>query len=304
MRARSGSLPGWAVAAAVAWLGAVGAVDGHAPPGAWVGAFQFPDDLVPVIDGDLDDWAVAGPGLTDQDFQDLVAGAPVDADDLSLRVWIGWNDTQNRLFLAAEVRDDVHQVDRPAGTASARIFLDDALEVFIDADHSGGQFADFSDLAPEEQLLRNGADASHFVLAGPHSDGEFFVNFSAAAWYALEDGPYTRAAVAHEGPAGGSGRTRYELALEPFDRVNMTADFLSAGHDLAEGQTVGLNLEFDDFDALPDLYDAKWSLSGGYNAYRLSERFADLLLLPLEERFRPTAVASVTWGRIKASLRP
>lgn len=276
----------------------------HTPANGSVLAFQFPDERVPVIDGDLDDWAVTGFGLATEAFQDLVDGVPVEPSDFSVRVWVGWNETNNRLFVAAEVTDEVHQVDRPPGTASTRIFLDDGLEIFIDADHSGGQFADFSDLSPEEQLQRNGAEASHFVLAGPHSDGDFFVNFAAASWYALEDGPHTQAAIAYQGTPGGAGVMRYEMSLAPFDRINMTADFLSAQHDLTEGQVLGFNLEFDDFDSRSELYDAKWSLSGGYNAYRLSERFTDLVLLPLDDRFRPTGVESVSWGRIKASFAP
>lgn len=280
----------------------VGAALAHSPEGLAVEAFQFADDLVPTVDGRLGDWAIAGPGLTAESFVDLVAAAPVDAQDFEVHVWVGWNESANRLYVAAEVVDDIHQVDRPDGSAATRIFQDDDMEVFVDADHSGGQFADFSDLSNAEQLARNGTEASHFVLAGPHRDGEFFVGFSAAAWYALDDGPYTQGALTFDGTPGGRGVTRYEMAIVPFDRINVTADFLSRGHDLREGEKIGFNLEFSDFDSRTDLLDAKWSLSGGQNAFRLSERFADLVLMPLDDRFRPTGIEKVSWGRIKASF--
>ncbi len=256
---------------------------------------------LPLVDGDLSDWEGLTPALRMSAFNDLVTGADIDTEDFDVKVWIGWSDSANRLYVAVEVVDDIHQVDRPAGTAVTKIFQDDDLEVFIDADHSGGQFADFSDLGPQEQLARNGAEANHFVLAGPHEDGEEFVNFSAAGWYALADGPYTEAHVRYEGDSGGPGVTRYEMSLVPFNRVNVTADFLSVPHDLHAEEVLGFNLELSDYDTRSELFDAKWSLSGAFNAFRLSERFTDLWLEPPA---RATAIEDLTWGRIKASLGP
>jgi len=274
---------------------------GHMPAGEMVRAVHLEDGQTPIIDGEFDDWEGIAPVLQMADFGDLVAGAVADALDFDLQVWIGWNDTENRLYLAVEVTDDIHQVDRPTGSATTRIFQDDDLEVFVDADHSGGQYADFSDLSPDEQLARNGTEANHFVLAGPHEDGEDFVNFSAAGWYALRDGPYTQADLRFDGTPGGVGVTRYEMSLVLFDRVNVTADFLSSRHDLRPGEVIGFNLELNDFDSHSELFDAKWSLSGGFNAFRLSDRFTDLWLEP---PVIATAVQDVSWGRIKASFRP
>ena len=274
------------------------AASGHLPLGQEIPAFQFPEGLAPEVDGLLGDWAVAGRAtLTTDDFVDLVGDTPADPDDLEILVWIGWSPHTNRLYLAAQVRDDMHQVDRPSGAATTRIFQDDDMEVFLDGDHSGGQYADFSDLSQEEQLERNGAQASHFVLAGPHDDGDFFVNFSAAAWYAEADGEYTRAALSGD-PPGGPGVVRYELSLAVFDEVDMTADFLSRRRQLTGGEVIGFNLEFSDYDAHSELLDAKWSLSGGHNAFRLAERFSDLRLEPLIS----TSVEASTWGRIKSTF--
>jgi hypothetical protein len=86
----------------------------------------------------------------------------------------------------------------------------------------------------------------------------------------------------------------------PFDRIDVDAVFLSDEHPLREGQVIGFNVEFDDYDRFSELLDAKWSLSGGQNAFQLSERFADLMLMPLEGIF-PTRVEDVSWGHLKAS---
>ena len=48
------------------------------------------------------------------------------------------NPVLNKLYVAARVRDDIHQIDRISGSAATKIFTDDALEIFFDADHSGG----------------------------------------------------------------------------------------------------------------------------------------------------------------------
>ncbi|MCY3735253.1 MAG: hypothetical protein OXG13_02555 [Gemmatimonadaceae bacterium] len=278
---------------------AASSASGHLPEGWEVAALQFPEGAAPEVDGQLGDWAQAGRAtLTTEDFVDLVDEAPADAEDLDILVWIGWSPHTNRIYLAAQVRDDIHQVDRPEGTATTRIFQDDDLEIFVDGDHSGGQYADFSDLSQGEQLERNGAQASHFVLAGPHEDGDFLVNFSAAAWYSEPDGAYTRAAMAVEGPEGGPAVVSYEFSLAVFDEVDMTADFLSRRRLLAADDVIGFNLEFADYDEHSELLDAKWSLSGGHNAYRLADRFTDLRLAPVV----PTLVRSSTWGRIKSTF--
>ena len=162
-------------------------------------------------------------------------------------------------------------------------------------------YANFSELSTEELLKRNGADANHFVLAGPPPDEDFFVNFTAAAWYALADGPYTSAAYDYVGAMGGPGVVSYEAMLVPFDRVDINAVFQSVEHVMEEGEIIGFNAEFNDFDARSELFDAKWSLSGQLNSFRFSERFSDLILMPLEGIFQPTVTRKSSWGRLKTS---
>jgi hypothetical protein len=89
----------------------------------------------------------------------------------------------------------------------------------------------------------------------------------------------------------------------PFDRIDVNAVFLSAEHRLREGEVLGFNVEFDDYDRFPELLDAKWSLSGGQNSFQLSERFADLMLMPPDD-ILPTVVEDVSWGRLKTLSIP
>ena len=291
----------WGVFAALFFVNSVTA---HAPVDGELRAFQFPDLFIPSVDGDLSDWDLVDSSyaLRTEVFVDLVSDETiVDGGDFSVRLMVGWNKQQNRLYVAAEVSDDLHQIDRPPGTAQSRIFQDDDMEVFVDADHSGGQYANFVELGEEEQLRLNGAEANHFVLAGPPPDDDFFVNFSAAAWYSQADGAFTQAAVAHENMGTGTV-TRYEMMLVPFDTVNMDAAVLSSQHVLQEQEIIGFNVEFNDFDLNSELFDAKWSLTGQQNSFRFADRFADLRLMPLEEIFQPTSVEATNWGLIKSAF--
>ena len=89
--------------------------------------------------------------------------------------------------------------------------------------------------------------------------------------------------------------------LTPFDRVDIRADLFSERHSMQANETIGFNVEFNDFDNNSELFDAKWSLSGGHNAHMLSERFSDLILMPPEI---VSMVKPSSWGRLKASFKP
>lgn len=290
---------------ALSLLGQASPASAHLSPAGAVRAFQFADGALPTVDADLSDWSAVGATYRAQTaaLTDLVHGASVDPHDFAAELMVGWNPRVNRLWVSARVIDDIHQIDRAAGTASMRIFQDDAMEIFLDADHSGGQFANFVDLSPAEQLRHNGTEANHFVIAGPPPDADFFVNFSAAGWYSLADGPYTAAAYRSGPRPGGGTETTYEAMFVPFDRIDVNAVFLSAEHRLREGEVIGFNVEFDDYDRFPELLDAKWSLSGGQNSFQLSERFADLMLMPPDD-ILPTVVEDVSWGRLKVRPNP
>ena len=70
---------------------------------------------------------------------------------------------------------------------------------------------------------------------------------------------------------------------------------------MEEGEIIGFNAEFNDFDLRSELFDAKWSLSGQLNSFRFSERFSDLILMPLEGIFQPTVTRKSSWGLLKTS---
>ena len=109
--------------------------------------FEIPDaDLgdLDLFDGDIADWedVVGDASLTPEDFfadPTVGDGAQYDPADMDYRVWLGWNNTNNRLYLAAERTDNVY-INEYAGGAPASVWQHDSIEFMVDGDHSGGQY--------------------------------------------------------------------------------------------------------------------------------------------------------------------
>ena len=109
------------VLAAALVMGLCGTSFGHAPPGELYFAVQFPDNLVPTMDGDLSDWDVVpiDPYTIRNDrlyspVADIqpVGRGEIDVSDINIRHLIGWNDSSNKLYYMTEVFDNVHNLDR------------------------------------------------------------------------------------------------------------------------------------------------------------------------------------------------
>ena len=76
------------------------------PEGMVYRVFQFPDSLLPVMDGDLSDWDIVpekywtGTRNPMETVKGL--GTDFDEEDLSVRTVVGWNDAYNRLYFMVE----------------------------------------------------------------------------------------------------------------------------------------------------------------------------------------------------------
>ena len=91
----------------------------HFPAGTVYFAVQFPDELLPTIDGDHSDWDIVPDAyrITMADMFELVAtggkqGVDSEAYDLSdfnVNTILGWNESANRLYTMVSVFDDIHQ---------------------------------------------------------------------------------------------------------------------------------------------------------------------------------------------------
>ena len=120
----------------------------HFPPGELLFAVQFPDENIPVIDGNHADWA-AVPQIPyevgNDKYSDSVyskARGEIDVSDLSVRQIVGWNDNTDLLYFMAEVFDNVHTRDAEEPNAW---WSDDAWEIYVSPSHpeieGGGGYA-------------------------------------------------------------------------------------------------------------------------------------------------------------------
>lgn len=125
-------------AVSVLVLGLVTMAWSHAPRGEVFYAVQFPDQAAPVIDGNLDDWALVPEKYSRRSdtlfsaYQNLGYLERGEYDPGDIEIWhrIGFNPKTDELYFASEVFDDYHNTDRED---LASLWLDDLWDVRVDA---------------------------------------------------------------------------------------------------------------------------------------------------------------------------
>jgi hypothetical protein len=282
----------------------------HLPADFTYFAVQLPDTYLPILDGDLSEWDIVPDAYvvpTEEYYEQLAGlgkgGAGVDLADMAIRSACGWNDATNRLYFFGEVFDDIHQTDRANPQCN---WTDDCWEIMIDANHSGGRHAWFSDLTEEENKRLNGSEGTQFIVAEPPVQDVDFTSGNASTWTS-EPGDYYDIGWDFTGDEFGESTYYYELFIYPFDDLNWEGPDVSKHHDLTEGEIVGIGWAFGDFDALSDSYDAYWTISGGDATCGLSEALADVFMSPMDPALEGAvidgaAVEADTWGRIKSTF--
>ncbi len=271
---------------------AVGSAYGH--QGQMKFMFQFPDNLVPTLDGDMSDWDIVGEvyQITGETMFNQF-GAPLDLSDFNATLMWGYNLSENRAYYGAWISDDTINDTEKWSTTT-------------DWDHSGGRFRNF-DQGDEFEARWASAQAQRYDLAIPiFSSSGYFTRIitGSKAWagvdpFLMSAGKFLRGDVNTFEPA----EMFTEVSIVPFDDIHPDGADASIEHQFAEGQIVGIEVNWGDKDADPGAYDdAYWSGFGGVGASADADQFGDYLLAPIEAGL-PTAVESSTWGQVKTSLR-
>ncbi len=296
--------------------------------GAHVGGRVFPipeltDEMLAEIqlDGFVEEWSdlIGEPAMTLLDFtpeRGSAPAGPLEPSDIDFRIWLAWHDDPARLYVALVAADDdyenTHTYDVDGSSLKDLMVgnRNDAIMLGVDGDHSGGPgfvnqslsddyFVEVSGTQLYEAISRTPAGPTLDDYRSRHWSGGVF------SWMALP--PYAEAGgrVAGERPVIWS----IELYITPFDYrgEELTSPEGSVASDLSAGRFIGFAMGVFDGDkgglatdlqlvpealADPDreVFDDISNFSADY--------FLDGLLLPAGG----TAVESVTWGRIKASL--
>jgi hypothetical protein len=78
----------------------------HAPDAVPFKAFQFPDGLEPVIDGEFEDWSLVGQAyrISSNDLHDVVGGNQPNDEDFHADLMVGWSATESLIFRGSSAR--------------------------------------------------------------------------------------------------------------------------------------------------------------------------------------------------------
>jgi len=273
----------------------------HFPPGEFLFAVQFPDANVPTVDGNIAEWGVipqvpyeVGNAMYSDAVYSKLRGE-IDVSDLSVRQIVGWNDNNNRLYLMAEVFDNVHNADRED---PGQFWADDAWEIYIAPTHpeaeGGGPYA----------AGEGGITKQSFNFALPPVGGNWGQNLPDFEWRVDPFNNDTwKIGYSFEGEEFGEGTYFYEMWIQPLDFIpddGSRADVEET--DLEEGLVIAMSWTFGDFDEPGTTYQGFWSTSP--NGCCRADN--DMVMSEVDDSIdwgaQPTSIQSDTWGRIKSQF--
>ena len=251
--------------------------------------FQFPDDRVPTMDGDLTDWEIVGDEyvqdifqLLDFHFDDAELRRTYDPAGLDLRVRTGYNVSANRIYVAAEYYDDFHNMDRLT-TAHRQVGHDDIFELVVDADRSGREFV----YDASRKWVQN-THAQNYHVYFHEREGNHLWAWGDQVW--LEEEPYGKAANVFDGVHGSAGLCVLEFWVTPYNYAHPDGPQFSARAELAAGDTIGMTYAILDFDEV-EKDRHFWALADTIRMYCNADFASDFVLAPLEERLSKLPVA-------------
>ena len=299
---------------------------GVAPVAGHVGDRLYPisylsEETLAALDQDdasVEDWeeAVGEPALTPFDF-DLASYGPsvtsydqYDPSNLDFRIWLGWS-RDGKIHVAGQFADNVYYNEYSSGLTNSFSLYDHIL-LMVDGDHSGGQFffnrphSSDGTVEPLEGPLETNMQAQEYQAISQAAGDPLVDLYSTTVqvderW--MVHPPFARGggAVLGENPTFWS----VEFYVTCFDRLNHLSPEDSDVSQLTEGKIIGFDtwiIDHDDDSRLRAVFylDIPDGSERG-DALDASTMMDGVLLGPGGESGE-TAVQSVSWGRIKASL--
>ena len=224
-------------------------------------ARQLPEGTQIKVDGDLSDWGWLAPIFSTSEEVPF-ARWDVSRDDFDMEAWVAWSPETNMLYHAIKVTDDkllTLPIEQPH-----KVWRYDVLEIFVDADHSGGSYrrqGEDSRGAQQYYLYLQPEGSAHLGLFGP--EGEL-------GW-SLKP-PYALYAARYDGKA-----IYYEVAMRLWDWLG-TSPQESRLHQLKAGEVIGWKITAKDRD---DESEAPIGCTlRPLDAWENADNFAELMLVP------------------------
>jgi hypothetical protein len=243
--------------------------------------FQFPANMIPRIDGQINDWEMVSADyiIGGKELSDTVMGkgTAYDPKDLDVNVRVGWVKGLNRLYFLYEADDDYWNMFYRRG---------DIFEIAVDADRSGGPNIINPQLDPwESHFLFKGVHAQNYHIFTPPGEGRDWVFvWGCQPW--IGKLPYANHAYNYHFKEGESGRLVLELWITPFDYAAYEGPERSVVSKLIEDTLIGLSWSVLDYDEDNTRYEGFWNLSHKTRMDSNASNLCAFRLMPLESRFR------------------
>lgn len=280
--------------------------------------FELSDEdlaRIDLKDGSTEDWQniLGEPSLTTPDFGInfyVGDGVSYDPSDLDFRIWLGWNQSTSRIYVAMEAADNVY-VNQYRGRKVDGVHNgSDNMTLRVDGDHSGGKYEFFREEfdTQEEWYLAFQVQAQAYNIGAQAPDNSYVTHrLPQAEWSILP--PYAEGGgeVFSEAPA----ISVTEFFITPFDRLVWNSPEESVKSRLFPGKIVGLGIDVLDVDTprqdpsrvSSDDWHALYSLPLVYDPPFTADLLVDGVLVGAGGKIpETTAVEYTSWARIKAAF--
>ena len=257
-------------------------------PGVEFKIFQFPPNMIPVIDGKTDDWKIVGNeyaiGSDQLSDTEKGKGTNIDPKDFKCTVRVGWVKGMNRLYFLYEAYDNYWKFDTTD-------LCNDIFEVVVDGDLSGGPYIKSKN--PNKD--RVSIEELHFTFHGVHAQNyHIFTPAEGKDWCMVwgceqyaKDLPWANHAYNYNFKNGQSGKLILEFWITPFDYSPYDPG-RAVESQLEENKLIGLSwsiLDYDEGSNKEGEYSAFMNLSHKTSMDSDASDFVAFRLMPLEHRF-------------------
>ncbi len=262
--------------------------------------FQFPANMIPRIDGNIEDWSMVPDEYvigTDQLVDDNGRHSKPDPNNLDVRVRVGWVKGMNRLYFLYEAYDNYWDF-------SLAGLHNDTFEIVVDADASGGPLIDKGHkemwvpeqvgkarAAPDERISEeeanwaiHGVHAQNYHIFTPAQGKDWTLAWGVQPW--IKELPYANATCKYDFKPGESGRLVLEFWVTPFDYAGPEGPARAVESVLWENKIIGLCwaiIDYDDVDSRRN--NGFWNLSRHHRMYGNASHLCAFKLMPLDKKF-------------------
>ena len=243
--------------------------------------FELTDEdvaLIAIKDGHIDDWeeVVGEPTVTALDFRPNPRFAPYDPVDMDFRIWLGWHDATNRIYVAMQRSDDIY-INEYSQDSFYMVINDSYIDFAVDGDRSGGQFVNFLGLDEDEYRRLSCRDAQPYDAIAEAFDNapQVVITPLLQSWVGGEDWFYRPPYAEGGGGVAGENPTISvtEFYVTAFDRLVWNSEEESVVSELYRGKIIGFSIMIIDMDVRNGVWKSIHYLRAGENLGDFRKRF-------------------------------